>query len=152
MQINVKINSSLDDNEIIIECSKQTDLIDEIEELIKAKEAKKLILYKRGQEYFINENDILFFETEFNSISAHTINDTYSVKYKLYELEDILSDKFIRVSKSTIVNVNLIKSLSHNIASSSLIEFNKTYKTTYVSRLYYKNLKQKLKEKYEKIK
>lgn len=151
MQVNVKVNSSLSDNEIIIECREENKFINEIKDFINSLEDKKIILYKRGQEYFVNESDIIFFETEFNSISAHTINDTYVVKYKLYELESILSSNFIRVSKSTIVNVNSIKSLNHNIASSSLIEFTHTYKTSYVSRFYYKKLKEKLKEKYEKI-
>ncbi|WP_332525109.1 LytTR family DNA-binding domain-containing protein [Terrisporobacter sp.] len=41
-------------------------------------------------EYYISLSDILFFETEENTMSAHTIDNVYQVKYKLYELEEIL--------------------------------------------------------------
>ena len=67
-------------------------------------------------------------------------------KYKLYELEDLLPNNFIRVSKSAIVNVSHIFSIDRNVTSSSCIKFNGTYKNVYVSRRYYKDLKNKLNE------
>ena len=70
----------------------------------------------------------------------------YEVKYKLYELEGILPNNFMRVSKSTILNVNYIYSITRNLTSSSLVEFKNTHKKVYVSRYYYKPLKIKLSE------
>ena len=42
---------------------------------------------------------------------AHTWDDLYQVKYKLYELEEILPGHFMRVSKSTILNLQKIYAL-----------------------------------------
>ena len=67
--------------------------------------------------------------------------ECYRVKYKLYELEEILPKNFCRISKSTILNVNHIYSISKNITGVSLVEFQETYKKVYVSRYYYKILK-----------
>lgn len=69
------------------------------------------------------------------------------IKYRLYELEEILPKYFVRVSKSTILNVNQVYSIDKNITSSSIIKFSKSYKQVYVSRNYYKILKQRLEER-----
>jgi len=65
----------------------------------------------------------------------------------LYELEEMLPNNFVRVSKSTILNVNQIYSINRNLTSSSLVQFYKSYKQVYVSRNYNKILKQRLEER-----
>jgi DNA-binding LytR/AlgR family response regulator len=147
MEISVEVDKNIKTDEIIIKCKEKTDLIKKIEKYIDGLNNPKMIFYKKEQEYYLSLNEILFFETNANSISAHTISDIYYVKYKLYELESILPKNFIRISKSTIVNINHIYTINKNITSSSIIEFNKTYKKVYVSRFYFKNLKERLKER-----
>lgn len=66
---------------------------------------------------------------------------------KLFELEEILPRKFVRVSKSAIVNVKHIYSVERNITSASLISFAGTHKQLYASRNYYKLLKLRLGER-----
>lgn len=107
----------------------------------------QIAFYKNNVEYYICLSKILFFETEEMGISAHTNDDAYQVKYKLYELEGILMNNFMRVSKSTIVNIDYIYSIERNLTSSSIVEFQDTHKKVYVSRYYYKPLKSKLLEK-----
>ncbi|MFA5602854.1 MAG: LytTR family DNA-binding domain-containing protein [Bacilli bacterium] len=80
-------------------------------------------------------------------MSAHTVHYIYQVKYKLYELEKLLTRNFIRISKSTIVNINHIYGINKNIPSYSEIELNKTHKKVFVSSFYFKNLKERLKER-----
>lgn len=92
-------------------------------------------------------DDILFFETDENGISAHTRTDAYQVKYKLYELEELLPRFFMRVSKSAILNTNHIYSINRNLTASSVVAFLNTHKQVYVSRYYYKPLIGKLEEK-----
>ncbi len=60
--------------------------------------------------YFIDlENIICFFsKNKYNYV--RTKEGTYRVRYKLYELEDILKNKnFIRISNSCIINMNQVK-------------------------------------------
>ena len=110
------------------------------------KEYSKIELYQDDTQYYMEVDKILFFETEDNKILAHTKDDVYSVTYRLYELEQLLPGQFIRVSKSTILNAKHIYSVEKNVTSSSCVEFNNTHKTVYVSRRYYKELKNKLQE------
>ena len=143
MSIVFRIDNNIDED-IVILYKKRNDVVNNLEKYCNN---IKMIFYKREQEYYLDLNEIIFFETDITSISAHTINDVYNIKYKLYELEQMLPNNFIRVSKSTIVNINSIRSINRNITSSSLIEFYNTYKKIYVSRFYYKNLKERLKER-----
>ena len=147
MKIIVEKDDNIKSDEIIIRCNNDNYMAKEIEDYIQSINNCNISFFKKDHEYFININDIIFFETDINSISAHTINDVYCVKYKLYELEQILPNNFIRVSKSTIININHIYSINKNITSPSIIEFNKTHKKIFVSRFYFKNLKEKMKEK-----
>jgi DNA-binding LytR/AlgR family response regulator len=65
----------------------------------------------------------------------------------LYELEELLPGFFMRISKSAILNTNQVYAINRNLAASSVIEFRNTHKQVYVSRNYYKPLKNKLEEK-----
>lgn len=92
----------------------------------------------------------MFFETSERQVYAHTKNDVFVVKHRLYELEDILSGKFMRISKSTIVNLSHVYALTQSISGCS-IQFANTHKQVYVSRRYYKLLRERMKEVREKI-
>ena len=135
--------------EIIIKCHKLTPDIIKLQQMLASYDAgngslNQIIFYKGDTEYYMNLNDILFFQTESSVIYAHTATDAYETKYKLYELEEILPAAFIRISKSAIVNSSLIYSIQRNLAASSVISFNNTHKEVYVSRAYYKMLKNKI--------
>ena len=66
---------------------------------------------KDNVSYYLSMNEILFFETEDKQVIAHTARDAFTVDYKLYELENLLNNQFMRVSKSTIINLNQIYKL-----------------------------------------
>lgn len=58
----------------------------------------------------------MYFESVDNRTFIYTENDVMEIKYRLYELEEILSNKdFIRISKSQIVNINKISSLAPQV-------------------------------------
>lgn len=149
MKVRIEIEDGLCEEEVIIRCTSVNDTILKIQSAIADinNQSKGFIFYKNDTEYYIPLNKILFFETEGGSINAHTRNDIYQVKYKLYELEELLPGSFMRVSKSTILNTNYIYSITRNLTSSSIVEFEGTHKKVYVSRYYYKPLKCKLDEK-----
>lgn len=149
MKIKVEIDPNLEEEEITIRCREFSDEIAQVQKAITQTTTKKqrFEFCKGEKEFFFSMDDILFFETEENGICAHTVNDVFKVKYRLYELENMLPRWFVRVSKSTILNINLIFSMDWNITSSSIVTFQHTHKQVYVSRRYYKNLKNCLEEK-----
>lgn len=149
MKIRIEVDNKIKENEVIIRCSELSENVKNIQIMLDDMLSyKKCITFYRGDtQYYISLQEILFFETEENGICAHTIDNIYNVKYKLYELEEFLPGYFMRVSKSTILNTNHIYSITHSLSSSSKVEFQNTHKQVYVSRYYYKPLKINLLEK-----
>jgi len=149
MNIRIEISEDITGDEIVIRCREVTNQIQKIQKLIteESASAPQLIFYKDNQEYYFPLKEILFFETSESVVYAHTRTDTYRIRLKLYELEDILPRTFVRISKSTIVNIDHIMMVNRNLTSSSLIQFYKSHKQVYASRRYYKILSQRLNER-----
>ncbi len=149
MKIRIEVDNEIKENEVIIRCGELSEEVKKIQSLLgdMAAADRGMTFYRGETEYYLSLEEILFFETEENGICAHTIDNIYNVKYKLYELEELLPGYFMRVSKSTILNTNHIYSITRSLTSSSKVEFQNTHKQIYVSRYYYKPLQIKLLEK-----
>ena len=149
MKIRIEIDENLIEDEVVIQCVGINEEVMKVQKAISEviNASQKLVFYKDATEYYLELDEILFFETDECGISAHTKKDVYQTKYKLYELEDILPGFFMRVSKSTILNTRHIYSINRNLTASSVVAFAGTHKQVYVSRYYYKPLISKLEEK-----
>lgn len=148
MKITVDIDKNYIENEVVIKCSEMNQDIIELQKLISSYENSntKIELFKNNIEFYEVIENIIFFETENDVVKAHTRNDIFTTKYRLYELEQILPYYFCRISKSSIVNVKEIYSITKKITASSKIEFKDTHKHIFVSRGYFKPLKSKIDE------
>lgn len=149
MKIKIEIDENLIEDEVVIHCASINEEVTKVQKAISevVNASQKLVFYKDATEYYLELDEILFFETDESGISAHTRKDVYQTKYKLYELEDLLPGFFMRVSKSTILNTRHIYSINRNLTASSVVAFAGTHKQVYVSRYYYKPLISKLEEK-----
>lgn len=149
MKIRIDLEEAVEEEEIIIRCKSLTPEILELQKLLTSNYEKKqsIAFYKGDARIYVPMEEILFFETENDGISAHTIDDSYQIRYRLYELEELLPRYFMRVSKSTILNTGRIFSIDKNIYASSVVTFRNTHKQVFVSRHYYKPLVEKLEEK-----
>ena len=148
LKIRIEMSEGVQE-EVVIRCREITPEIIRLQQLLSgdSDRSNQFLLYKGDTEYYLNVNDIIFFETEGNAVMAHTKNDMYETRRKLYELEELSGGRFQRISKSDIVNVDKVYSIKRNVTSSSAIEFQGTHKQIYVSRAYYKVLREKLEEK-----
>ena len=148
LKIRIEMSEGVQE-EVVIRCRKITPEIIRLQQLLSGNSDRtnQFLVYKGDTEYYLNVNDIIFFETDGNAVMAHTRDDVYETRRKLYELEELLGGRFQRISKSAIVNVDKVYSIKRNVTSSSAIEFQGTHKQIYVSRAYYKVLREKLEEK-----
>lgn len=154
MKIRIELVHDLAEDEVLIRCGRVDDTIQKIHQYIldQSQLGTKITFYKQNQEFYFPLDDILFFETEGEHIYAHTASYAYLIKYRLYELEQILPRNFVRAAKSTIVNIIQVYSITRNLTASSLVQFINSHKQVYVSRYYYQELRQRLNERstYEK--
>ena len=147
MKLSIEVSDSVPEAEVIIRCGRVDDTIQKLQDYIHTLSAPKLTLFKGTQEFYLPLEEILFFETSSEQIFAHTANDAFKVKRKLYELEEMLPRHFVRAAKGTIVNTQQIFGINRNLTSASKISFVGTHKHIYVSRYYYKSFREKMNER-----
>lgn len=153
MKVRIEVIDSLPEDEVLIRCGRVDDTIQKIQKYILEQSSMnlKMTFYKQNQEFYFPIDDILFFETDGEYLYAHTIKDDYRIKYRLYELDEILPSQFTRVSKSAIVNISQVYSITRNLTASSLVEFKNSHKHLYVSRHYYKELRIRMNERSKSV-
>lgn len=149
MKIKIEIDGQLEEEEVILRCSSLDDRMQKLQREIceLVQDQSKFVFYKGEVSYYLKLEEILFFETEANVIQVHTREDIYQSKYKLYELEELLPGYFMRVSKSAILNTRCIYAINRSVSSPVVVQFQNTHKQVYVSRHYYKSLRERLEEK-----
>ncbi len=148
MRVKIEVDENFLEEEVVIKCNGLTPEVQAIQKAVSevVSGSQRITFYKGEIEYYFPLDEILFFETDGGVINAHTKSETYQTKYKLYELEEMLPGYFMRISKSGILNMRKIFSMTKSI-SSCVVEFQGSPKQVYVSRYYYKPLKEKLEEK-----
>lgn len=118
------------------------------------KEVQNLINYiEYSSEYFIgivedkasiiNINEIIRVYIEDRKTFVVTLKDTYVVKKKLYEVENMVTRNFIKISQSEIANIKFIKNLDFSNTGTIVIKY-KNSDISYVSRRMIKEFKLKL--------
>lgn len=149
MKIRIEVDEGLEEQEVIIRTPALTSEIAQLQNLIleSSKEQRRIEFYKGETRIYLALDEVLYFETTDRGISAHTVDESYEIRYKLYELEETLPRSFMRVSKSAILNTEKIFAIDKNITSSSEVSFRGTRKQVFVSRHYYKPLMERLDER-----
>ena len=149
MRFRIEFIAKDEEEEIVIRCHTLDENIKEycstIEQLID--NSPVIVYYKDEQEFYFSSEQILFFETDGKTVYAHTKNDSFRVNYRLYQLETVLPNTFLRISKSSIVNLGQILSLSKTLGQSLSVAFVNSHKQVYASKLYIKPLKEALSQR-----
>lgn len=147
MKVKIEIEEGLAEEEVVIRCPSLSDSVIAIQNYISRQGNGKryLSLRSRETEFFVPIEEIYFFETEGREVRAHTADRIFACGYKLYELEELLPGSFMRVSKSTIVNLDFVYSITRNLTASSVMEFAGSKKRAMVSRAYFKAVTERLK-------
>ena len=95
--------------------------------------------------FILDENKIATIYSENKKVFIRYENgEIFETKKRIYEFEENLSDKFIRISNSEIVNFDKVQSLDFKIFGTIILNFYTEHKT-YVSRRYVKKIKEYLK-------
>ena len=100
-----------EEEQVIIRCDKLSD--DLLRIIYSAKTGERVLFGYSGEEiHRLQPDDAYYFEAVDNRVFLYCFQTVYETKYKLYELEDVLSGgDFLRVSKSVVLNMGKIKSL-----------------------------------------
>lgn len=91
MQIRIELSDQSED-EVIIRCKEITPEIVQLQKILadQSPKTESIVLFQGDTEFYIDVNQILFFETEEQKVIAHTRTDAYETGKKLYEIEEML--------------------------------------------------------------
>ena len=143
MKITIEDRPDGGEDEIIISCKHVDEHLLKLVYALKAGQ-EKLTATKGTDIVQVMPKEIFYFEAVDNKVFLYLEKDVYETKQKLYELEErFRGTDFVRVSKSVILNLSKVKSLSP--------AFNGRFEATMkngekliVSRAYVPALKEKL--------
>ncbi len=112
MKITIETPGEGEEDEIIIRCALLDDNIMDLIYAVKMGR-EKLTAYSEKGIVMLSPKDIFYFESVDNKVFAYCQKEVYEVRKKLYELEkDYAKNDFLRISKSTIVNLSKISYLT----------------------------------------
>lgn len=134
MDIELIVDENIEKEKVIIYAKQNSERITDLINKISIEDTSKIIGYIDTEAFILQIDDIWSFYVEENKVFAKVNNKTYKVKYRIYELEQMLENKsFIRISNSEIINIKFIQSLNMGNAGTIIFKF-KDGSTTYASR------------------
>ena len=103
----------------------------------------KIPCYKREKKYLLNIDTIYYIDLIDKNTFIFTKDDCFESPLWLYQIEELLNEDFIRASKSTLFNMQHIKSLKADIGSRVIVYLDNGDQIL-VSRKYAKEFKKRL--------
>lgn len=130
------------EEETVVYAHEKTEMVEKIERII-SDATQTLIGYSETQVIKLQADEVCCFTVDDNKIYALTDKEKLQLKCRLYNLEDTLSDSFIKINKSCIANLKMIDRFSADFSGALKVTFKNGY-TEYVSRRNIKNVKERL--------
>ena len=144
MKIEVKVDAACAETTVVICTSKVTD---EIQQLVRkfSQDAPQVIVgFLEDEAVILSQEEIIRVYAEGGKVFAETADGRFSLRLRLYELEERLdAKKFVRISNAEIVNLSWIRGFDLSFAGTICVRM-KSGAQTYVSRRYVAKIKQVL--------
>lgn len=131
-----------EEDQIIVKCRHMTPEL--LRMLARLKSQDKLVAYDGNEIYRLPPTSIYYIEAVDNKTFLYCKEKVYESKQKLYELEETLTySDFIRISKSVIISMSKIQSLSPALSGRFEATLDNGEKVI-ISRQYVRDLKKRL--------
>lgn len=141
----MKCTVILDENreeEVVIYARQKNSLVDEIERMV-TNNPVQLIGYKEDEIVKLESKDVYCFLVDDGKSFAVCENDKYLIKLRLYSIEELLDNNFIKINQSSIANIGKIQKFDVSIGGTLKVIF-KNGHVDYVSRRRIKYVKERL--------
>ena len=143
MKVQLTVHEQYKEIEVHVFTDAYTDEVEQLMKTLKSPKATIIDGYTATEIRMLKLEDIFTIYVEDGKVYFQTAEEEFESKRKLYELETLLESSFVKINKSTLVNLSKIVSIQMGIVSTpQLLLDNET--TVHVSRKYFKLLKEKL--------
>ena len=129
------------EEETVVYAKRKSELTDSIERLVSRR--AELTAYREDEIIMLDPSAVHCFVLEGAHLYALLDRGRARLKMRLYELEEILGDGFIKINQSAIANIAKIERFSVTLGTSLAVHFKNGY-VDYVSRRRVKAVKERL--------
>ena len=130
------------EEEVVVYAHERTPLVCRIEELT-AENTEELLGYSGKSIVRLSPEQVFAFATEEGRVVAITEKEKLCVSLRLYQLEKMLGDGFVKINQSCLVNVSRIDRFEATIGASLMVVLKNGYRD-YVSRRQMKTVKERI--------
>lgn len=140
MNIKVFIDKEKEE-EVLVFAHERNALVNEIERIVQENNLE-LVGYKENEAGKLKLFDVNCFISENNKVFALT-NEKLQLKLRLYQIEEMLDENFIKINQSCIANIRQIEKVQATFSGSFQVVFRNGY-CDYISRRNLKSVKERL--------
>ncbi len=136
MNVNLFVSRDIEEPYADIHTNELTDNITKAMSILESDDSNEMLAVKRGSDIALLEfSEIFMFRVEDKQVNVYTENQEYIIKKPLYQVEETLTSDFVRISKTTIVNLKKIKRVAPSLKGMMFIELKNGLKDN-ISRKY----------------
>ena len=144
MKIEVKVDAECQEPMVVVYTDKVTDEVQSIVRRLSQDAPQVIVGFQEEDAVLLTEEEVQRVYAEGGKVFAETADGRFSLRLRLYELEERLdAKKFVRISNAEIVNLSWIRGFDLSFAGTICVRM-KSGAKTYVSRRYVAKIKQVL--------
>ena len=128
---------------IVITAHHKNEKISQIEKIIMEKNNYKIMGYSSNEIVPINLDEVYAFFTNNGKVYVSLKDKEYLIKERIYQLEELLNNSFIKINQSCVINIKYILKFDLSITSSIKVILKNNFQD-YISRRELKNVKRSL--------
>ncbi|WP_407413944.1 LytTR family DNA-binding domain-containing protein [Methanobrevibacter sp.] len=144
MKVNLFVSRDIKEPHADIHTNELTENVTKAISILENDDSSDMLAVKRGSDIALLElSDIFMLRVEDKQVKVYTNNEEYLIKKPLYQVEENLSSDFVRISKTTIVNLKKIERVAPSLKGMMFIQLKNGLKDN-ISRKYLPEFKQAL--------
>lgn len=144
MKIEIQIDGSCKETEVIIVTDRMTDEVNDILRRLSEEQPRMIAGFRDGAVTILEPGDIFRVYAASGKVYAETARGEFVLRLRLYEAEQRLDKhSFVRISNSDIVNLKKVRDFDLSITGTICVTLTNGT-VTYVSRRYVTRIKEQL--------
>ena len=144
MKVNLFVSRDIDEPYADIHTDELTDNVTKAISILENYESSDMLAVKKGSDIvFLQFEETYMIRVEDKQVKVFTQNEEYLIKKALYQVEEQLDNDFIRISKTTLINLRKIKRVTPSLKGMMFVELKNGLKDN-ISRKYLSDFKNAL--------
>ncbi len=144
MKVNLFVSRDIEEPYADIHTNELTENITKAMSILESDDSNDMLAVKKGSDIALLEyDDVYMFRVEDKQVKVYAENSEYLIKKALYQVEENLPSDFVRISKTTIVNLRKVERVAPSLKGMMFIQLKNGLKDN-ISRKYLPEFKQAL--------